>query len=181
VRQDGVQLPAGRKSLLASAKAAVPSGSGCRTQVQSSVAREDSPARPSGHLAAVPGLVRDLAARPDGLEVTCAGPSMTPAVRPGDRVRVRAGAPIRPGDVFLFETSRGELELHRLVAALPGGWLVHRGDNQAIAGFDLVRADAVIGRADVPPRPPRRSEVARAVLAVTRRVPGAIWRRIGSR
>ena len=114
-------------------------------------------------------LARQKAALPGGLVVTVAGISMEPVARRGDQVTVHAGRRLRPGDVFLFETSEGELELHRLVVALPGGWLVHRGDNQVVRGFGATRAERVVGKAELPRRAPLPVELARALLwAATR-------------
>lgn len=110
-------------------------------------------------------LRAQLAASAAGLLVTCAGNSMAPTVRRGDQVRVRRG-PIEPGDVFLFETSTGTLELHRLIAVLPRGRLVHRGD--AGGRFGFTSRAKVIGRAEVPRRAPTRLELARAMAAVAR-------------
>lgn len=90
---------------------------------------------------------------------------MEPVLRRGEQVRVRRVDPrrLRPGDVFLFETTTGALELHRLVLALPGGWLAHRGDNQIIARVGYTHRRLVIGRADLPRRRPRPRDVVRAV------------------
>lgn len=116
-------------------------------------------------------LTRDLAARPEGVEITVAGASMEPAAPKGQRVRVRAARPeaLRPGDVFLFERVDGGLELHRLVVALPGGWLVHRGDNQLVREFGVTSAERVIGRAELARVVPGRREKLRAVIAMIRR------------
>ena len=54
-------------------------------------------------------LIRELAGRPDGIWVTCAGRSMEPTIRRGDRVRVCAELPVREGDVALFEIAGGAL------------------------------------------------------------------------
>lgn len=121
-------------------------------------------------------LLRDLAASPAGLTITCAGYSMQPVVWKGQAVTVRA-APVQPGDVFLFVTGAGQLELHRLVVRLPRGWLVHRGDHQVVPGYGFTRAERVIGRAELARKPPRRGEVLRALAAATRAAPGALWRR----
>jgi hypothetical protein len=96
---------------------------------------------------------------------------MEPALRRGDRVTVRACNPsrLRPGDVFLFEISQGALEMHRLVLALPGGWLVHRGDNRIVERFGVTRAERVIGRAELPRKAPRLEERARATAFAARR------------
>ena len=90
---------------------------------------------------------------------------MEPALRRGDRVTVRACDPrqLRAGDVFLFETVGGVLEMHRLIAALPGGWLIHRGDNQAVRRFGVTRVERVLGRAELPRVAPSRIERARAI------------------
>lgn len=125
-------------------------------------------------------LRRELAARAEGLRVRCAGVSMEPAVRMGEEVVVRAarGAAIRAGEVFLFEIAGGAFEMHRLVARLPGGWLVHRGDNQAVPDFGVTRVERVIGRVELPRVPPRRRDVARALVAMARRAPAAARRRL---
>jgi signal peptidase I len=96
---------------------------------------------------------------------------MEPTLRYGDRVTVRACHPrrLRPGDVFVFETVSGPLEMHRLVAVLPGGWLVHRGDHQIHRRFGVTRAERVIGRVDLPRRTPGYAERARAAAFALRR------------
>jgi len=103
---------------------------------------------------------------------------MEPALRRGDQVLVRACDPhhLRPGDVFLFETVSGPLEMHRLIASLPGGWLIHRGDNQAIRRFSVTRVERVIGRADLPRLSPSFRERARAMVFAA----GRVMRRVGS-
>jgi phage repressor protein C with HTH and peptisase S24 domain len=122
-------------------------------------------------------LAREKAGLPGGLVVTIAGISMEPVAKRGDQVVVRAGGRLRPGDVFLFETSGGELELHRLVVALPGGWLVHRGDNQVVRGFGATRRERVIGKAELARRAPGPVEVARALLWAATRAPAFAKRR----
>ena len=108
---------------------------------------------------------------PGGLRVTVAGISMEPVARRGEVVVVRAAgaSALRAGDVFLFETMGGELELHRLVVALPGGWLVHRGDNQVVRGFAATRSERVIGKAELARRVPGARERARALVWAARR------------
>jgi len=99
---------------------------------------------------------------------------MEPALRRGDRVTVRACDPrrLRSGDVFVFETMGGAFEMHRLIAPLPGGWLIHRGDNQAVRRFGVTRVERVIGRAETARRAPSIGERARAlVFAVCRAMP----------
>ena len=55
--------------------------------------------------------------------VRVSGPSMVPTLRDGDRVVVRHGAPIRPGDVVLasYPTMPGRLVLKRAVRRSPLG------------------------------------------------------------
>jgi hypothetical protein len=107
---------------------------------------------------------------------------MEPTVRRGDRVTVRAcpARRLRPGDVFLFEIPGGAFELHRLVLALPGGWLVHRGDNRVVERFGVTRAARVIGRAELPPQAPQMGERARACVFAARRALAYIARRTTS-
>jgi hypothetical protein len=53
--------------------------------------------------------------------------------------------------------------MHRLIARLPGGWLVHRGDNSA--SFGWTRVERVVGRCELPRRRPRTRQVAAALTA----------------
>src|SRR5690242_16244755 len=94
-------------------------------------------------------LLRDRAALPGGLQVTCVGSSMEPVIRRGDRVTVRVQRP-GVGMVAAFMTREGELELHRLIAAAPKGWWAHLGDNQVSRTPGLVHGSRIVGIADVP-------------------------------
>jgi nickel-type superoxide dismutase maturation protease len=60
------------------------------------------------------------------------GDSMSPTLLPGDRLLVRWGAPVRPGDVVvLHRPDRPRLVVvKRAVRLVPGGWWV-LGDNPA--------------------------------------------------
>jgi hypothetical protein len=74
---------------------------------------------------------------------------MAPTVVVGDRVRVIGGA-VRSGDVALLPGSE-TFVLHRVIARLPGGLLVHAGDkNPTHSG--LIHERDVLGRAELPPR-----------------------------
>jgi phage repressor protein C with HTH and peptisase S24 domain len=55
---------------------------------------------------------------------------MSPALRDGDVVLVRFGAPARPGDAVLVRWAGrpGQLSVKRAVRRVDGGWWV-RGDN----------------------------------------------------
>lgn len=101
-------------------------------------------------------LVRELAARPGGTWVTCAGRSMEPTVKLGDRVRVRACRDVRAGDVVLFETADGrDHVLHRVVFKVPGlPFFLHIGDGGSGDGPGLVHLERLVGRADLPRRRP---------------------------
>jgi hypothetical protein len=48
--------------------------------------------------------------------------------------------------------------------ALPGGWLVHRGDNQVVRGFGATRIERVVGKAELARRAPGPVAVARALV-----------------
>ncbi len=119
------------------------------------------------------GLVRELANNPDGVSITCAGHSMTPTIRLGDRVRVRAGGTVQSGDVVLFEASRGCHVLHRVVFTVPGTpWFLHIGDAGSGDGPGIARRDAIVGIANVPRRRPSMAAYragARRVLRGARR------------
>jgi hypothetical protein len=101
-------------------------------------------------------LLRELAARPGGAWVTCAGASMEPTIRRGERVRVEACTRVRSGEVALFAALRGGYVLHRVVFAVPGtGWFVHVGDAGSGDGPGLAHVSRLVGRAVVARR--RRS------------------------
>jgi nickel-type superoxide dismutase maturation protease len=102
------------------------------------------------------------------------GPSMTPALRDGDQVLVRYGAPVRVGDVVLARRpDRPELIMvKRAHRELPDGWWV-LGDNPYGSDdsrlFGVVPAGLVLGRVVLRVWPPGR------------RVSGPRpWRRAGS-
>jgi hypothetical protein len=119
-------------------------------------------------------LLRQLAARPGGATVACAGRSMLPTVRPGDRVQVRRG-PVRPGDVVLFSTG-DRVTLHRLLWKVPlAPYFVHRGDAPG-AALGISPTSALIGRADLP-----RVELSlRNRVAAVRRVAQGMRRGVSS-
>ncbi len=80
--------------------------------------------------------------------VRVSGPSMVPTLRHGDRVIVRYGAAIRPGDVVLarYRTMPERPVLKRAVRPEDGGWWL--ASDNAAAGGD----SAVHGVADVQAR-----------------------------
>jgi signal peptidase I len=131
-------------------------------------------------------LLRELAARPGGTWVTCAGRSMEPTIRRGERVRVEACATVRSGEVALFEALRGGYVLHRVVLAVPGtGWFVHIGDAGSGDGPGLAHVSRLVGRARVarrlPPLPVWIAAVQRIARAATRVTRRALARRVDQR
>lgn len=95
--------------------------------------------------------------------VRVAGPSMAPALRTGDRVIVRRGARVRPGDIVLAR-----------FADLPGTWVVKRAARPAPSGGSgwIVESDNTYAGGDSSVHGP--AEVSgRAVLLLRagRRVP----------
>lgn len=95
---------------------------------------------------------------------------MEPTVRVGEVVVVRAVARVRVGDVVLFEHARagGTLGLHRVVARLPGGWVVHCGDAEG-SRPGVTREERVIGAVAGMRRRPRAWQLRRAAAHVARR------------
>lgn len=116
-------------------------------------------------------LVRELAAHPRGVWVTCAGRSMEPTLRPGDKVLVRKCRRLRAGDVVLFETADGrDYVLHRVIWAVPGvPWFLHAGDAAGGAGPRPARRSQVVGCARLARRRPPVSVVAGGLIAAARR------------
>lgn len=112
-------------------------------------------------------LAVDLLERGE-LTVTAAGGSMAPTLPVGARVRVVAATVVTAGDVALLRvTAAPGFLLHRIVARLPGGYLVHRGDAPG-ASAGLARARDVLGRADLPRRSVGTRERMRGILAALR-------------
>jgi len=115
----------------------------------------------------------------DGI-VVCAGDSMDPTLKFGQRVRVRPAARIRAGDVVVFTTASPDIHvIHRVMFKAPFvPWFVHKGD-AAGAQAALASTLRIVGLADLPRRPPSVEEwldgvvrfTATAWQAVTRRDP----------
>ncbi|MFJ6083592.1 nickel-type superoxide dismutase maturation protease [Streptomyces sp. NPDC092369] len=124
-------------------------------------------------------IERGRALLPFGVaEVT--GPSMVPTLRHGDRLVVRWGARIRPGDVVVLRHpfQQDLLVVKRAVERRDGGWWV-LGDNSYAGGdstdYGAVPEDLVLGKVLFryrPPKPDQRSPlaVARWVLSAARPV-----------
>ncbi|WKX72526.1 nickel-type superoxide dismutase maturation protease [Streptomyces sp. XD-27] len=86
-------------------------------------------------------------------------PSMVPTLGPGDRLVVRYGAAVRPGDVVVLRHPFRQdlLIVKRVVERRDGGWWV-RGDNPYVVNdsreFGVVPDELVVGRAWIRLRPP---------------------------
>ncbi|MFH8799962.1 nickel-type superoxide dismutase maturation protease [Streptomyces sp. NPDC017936] len=113
---------------------------------------------------------RGRAAAPFGLaEVT--GPSMVPTLHHGDRLVVRYGARVRPGDVVVLRHpfQQDLLVVKRAVERREGGWWV-LGDNAYAGGdstdYGTVPDDLILGAVRFRYRPPERDQ--RSPLAVLR-------------
>ncbi|RXX41553.1 nickel-type superoxide dismutase maturation protease [Streptomyces alfalfae] len=125
----------------------------------------------TGEVPAMPELSQETgrgrAALPWGAaEVT--GPSMVPTLRHGDRLLVRWGARVRPGDVVILRHpfQQDLLVVKRAKERREGGWWV-RGDNTFAGGdstdYGVVPEDLVLGKVWFryrPPTPGRRSPLA---------------------
>ena len=84
---------------------------------------------------------------------------MLPTLRPGDCLIVRAGAPVRPGDLVVARPwTRPELlVVKRAVQEVAGGWLV-ASDNPAVEGLGWTGGEAdVLGRVVLRYWPVRRA------------------------
>ncbi len=121
-------------------------------------------------------FLRQLLAHQGGAWLTMAGDSMCPTLRRGQRVRVVSPSELRVGDVVVFGLG-SSLVTHRLLARLPGGWLVHAGDLEP-RWANLAPAESVVGRAVVERRyVSRLSSAAAALRALRRSVSTWRWRR----
>ncbi len=117
-------------------------------------------ARRGHELAATRELAEAILATGE-LVVSAAGASMEPTVGTGSRVHIVPGD-ADVGDVALIRVPTGFV-LHRIVARLPGGLLVHIGDRPgALPG--LARRSALLGRAELPRRAPSLARRASAIL-----------------
>ncbi|ARP74369.1 nickel-type superoxide dismutase maturation protease [Streptomyces pluripotens] len=102
-------------------------------------------------------------------EVT--GPSMVPTLRHGDRLLLRYGAPIRPGDVVVLRHpfQQDLLVVKRATERREGGWWV-LGDNPYAGGdstdYGVVPDELILGKAWFRYRP--RVAGQRSPLAVLR-------------
>nr|WP_079101114.1 nickel-type superoxide dismutase maturation protease [Streptomyces pathocidini] len=89
------------------------------------------------------------------------GPSMAPTLAPGDRIVVRYGAPVRPGDIVVLRHPMQQdlLIVKRAVERRERGWWV-LGDNPYTENdsreFGVVPEEFVLARARVRLRPPGR-------------------------
>ncbi|XCX49001.1 nickel-type superoxide dismutase maturation protease [Streptomyces phytohabitans] len=87
-------------------------------------------------------------------------PSMLPTLRPGDRLVVHYGTPVRTGDVVVLRHpfQHDLLIVKRAVGRRGGGWWV-RGDNPEVRNdsreFGAVPDELVVARAWLRLRPPR--------------------------
>ncbi|MBB2915551.1 nickel-type superoxide dismutase maturation protease [Streptosporangium becharense] len=87
------------------------------------------------------------------MRVRVSGESMLPALRPGDLLWVRRGAPVRPGDLVVarLPSDPSVLIVKRAAWREGGGWWVE-SDNQRASGrrdswdFGALPASSIVGR-----------------------------------
>jgi len=106
-------------------------------------------------------------------ELVCrfGGTSMRPAIAPQAEVRLLCGTPsVERGDVVAF-LDEGRVMVHRVVAALPGGGLLTRGDARLLPDRPLQGGGQVMGRVEAvhvgeafAAVPPLRGSLAQALV-----------------
>lgn len=79
------------------------------------------------------------------LPVVVRGSCMAPLATDGSQVAVTPRRRYRPGDVVVYRAAGGELRMHRVILALPGGRLVTRADAAPSADASVPRS-RVLGR-----------------------------------
>lgn len=106
--------------------------------------------------AAVAQMLREPGADGEGgfFHVVVRGHCMSPLLRDGERVRVRAGAWALPGDVVAFERAAGDtgLALHRLLGvrlSRTGLVFITQADNE-VAPDPAFAFERLVGVADLP-------------------------------
>jgi SOS-response transcriptional repressor LexA len=94
--------------------------------------------------------------------VRVSGPSMIPTLRDGDRLLVRLGAPVRPGDVVLavYDALPDRFVIKRADHEVDGGWWLasdnsFAGGDSASHGRAVVHGRAIVRRAAGSVRPHR--------------------------
>lgn len=120
-------------------------------------------------------------------ELVCrfGGASMSPAIAHQAEVRLLCGVPsVERGDVVAF-LDEGRVIVHRVVATLPGGGLLTRGDARLLPDRPLPGAGRVMGRVEAvrvgehfAEVPPGRGSIAQALVLLAlvgalRRFPSA--------
>lgn len=114
-------------------------------------------------------LVAEVMGRGSGLTFVTRGGSMSPFLRPGDRVTVEpliAGpAELAVGDVAAFrDAASARVFVHRLLVRTPGGWLAQGDRNPAPDG--VIDDRLVLGRVTAVERNGRRRFLPRGTLGI---------------
>lgn len=89
-------------------------------------------------------VARGVVAEGGEMWIIATGESMTPAIAPGDHVRLAPPSPLAPGDIVLAENAAGHPVLHR-VRRLDSGQVVLRGDACRADDAPLARS-AIVAR-----------------------------------
>ena len=100
---------------------------------------------------------------------------MMPTLSVGETVQIAKTKP-RIGDVFAFRARDGQVIIHRLIARLPGGLLLHCGDSPECRQAGSTKTDRIVGTVSGKPRRVKWRQVILSTIYVTQKIHHAVRR-----